>query len=170
MARYLHYYENQEDFEREYKGVNYEEPWTSYVKGVNSVVTYDREGYDELKKIPLTFEILEDGFIYVYYDGETKDYIRQIGWSINGGQRHYDTADGSYTIEIEVQEGDEVQFFGDCDWMSYMDGSSYEYYTYFGSDCAFKVKGNIMSLFNEDEFENMTEFPDPDVENVKESR
>lgn len=166
MARYLHYYKNQADHDEEYQGLEYTEPWVSYVKGGNKEISYDRTNYDELRKMPLTFEILEDGIVYINYDGPTNDYTRQMFWKINGGEEHHGEADNQDSILIHVEEGDKVEFYGYENFMGYYDGSSYEYYTYFTTDCEFNIKGNIMSLFDGDDFADMTEFPDPDVVGV----
>ena len=161
MARYLHYFQSQEAFETTYNSGYYEEPWVSFVGDSGKTVSFDRQThYEVLKKKPLTFEILEDGFIYIYYDGQDDSYTKEIAYSINGGERIRDEATPDYTIEIEVSTGDKVQFFGNSDFMSIIDGSSYEYYTYFGSNCKFRVKGNVMSLLDADDFENMVNFPD----------
>ena len=161
MARYLHYFQSQEAFETTYNSGYYEEPWVSFVGDSGKTVSFDRQThYEVLKKKPLTFEILEDGFIYIYYDGQDDSYTKEIAYSINGGERIWDEATLDYAIEIEVSTGDKVQFFGNSDFMSIMDESSYEYYTYFGSNCKFRVKGNVMSLLDADDFENMVNFPD----------
>ena len=79
MARYLHYFQNQEDFEEAYNSGQYEEPWTSFANDSEKTVAFDREThYEVLKKKPLTFEILEDGFIYIYYDGQNNSYTRKL--------------------------------------------------------------------------------------------
>ena len=164
MARHLHYYKTQEEFEEAYNSGQYNEPWTSFVDDSSRLISFDK-GYDG-KKEPLTFEILEDGHIFVYYDGQDNSYTREIYWSINDGEWNSDTPENGHDVEIEVNAGDTVQFFGYSDYMTIIDSSSYEYYNYFGSDCEFNVCGNIMSLLDGDDFQDMERFPDESIRGV----
>ena len=109
MARYLHYFQNQEDFEEAYNSGQYEEPWTSFVNDSEKTVTFDRFNYDELKKMPLTFEITSNGNI-------TWSYYNSRNYEDAHATIYYKKNDGEWTNmprTLAVVSGDTVQFKGD---------------------------------------------------------
>lgn len=43
MAKYIHYYRSESDFERDYDGAGYEEPWVSFTEGSSGgTVNYNK--------------------------------------------------------------------------------------------------------------------------------
>ena len=130
--KYLHLFENELDFNAEYKGSNYIEPWVSLTKSVERV-DYNKP-YDPYLHIPFTIEALDSGNISWALDDKTVQYSK------NGGS--WETMDNKTTIS--VVEGDGVQFKGT--------NTDYNYCT-ISTTMQFNVKGNIMSLTDGDEFE-----------------
>ena len=62
MAVYLHWYDNEDDFENDYWGEKYQEPWFSATNNNGMVHNdADRPGSHDLLNTPLTFEFNENG-------------------------------------------------------------------------------------------------------------
>ena len=140
MAIYLHWYNNIEDFEENYWGGNYVEPWVSVTAdGGEKQLDFDREDYKELFKTPLTFEFKEGGEFYFYYDAITDEYTKTVTYSLNGGPKVQVTPTSENTITVEVEQGDVIQVWGDNATYSHRINSSENAYFFFGSDCEFDV-------------------------------
>ena len=161
MARYLHYYNTQQEFNQAYRGRQYNEPWTSYVGDSGMTVNFDKNQPNKYE-VPLTFDMMEDGIIYICYDGEDDSYAREIAYSINGGELVWAQPTMDESVEIEVEKYDVVQFFGDNDSIAGVDESSNFYYTYFSCEAKFNVRGNIMSLLDSADFRETENFPNND--------
>ena len=159
MARYLHWYNDKEDFEENYWGGNYVEPWVSItVDGEKRQTDFDRKDYKELFKTPLTFEFSEGGEFYFYYDAITDEYKKTVTYSLNGGPKVQVTPTSENTITVAVEQGDVIQVWGDNETYSHRINSSENAYFFFGSDCEFDVSGNIMSLIRSNGFEKLFSF------------
>ena len=110
MAKYLHWYNDKEDFEEDYWGGNYVEPWFSItVDAGERQLDFDREDYKELFKTPLTFEFNEGGEFYFYYDAITDEYTKTVTYSLNGGPKVRVTPTSENTIIVQVEQGDVMQ-------------------------------------------------------------
>ena len=107
----------------------YHEPWVSLTKE-NDEINYNKADY---ATIPFTIEALKSGSITWNLYGLSLQYSK------NGGP--WETMDSATTIS--VVKGDEVQFKGT--------NTSYCGNT-ISATAPFKVKGNIMSLTNADDF------------------
>lgn len=103
---------------------------------------------------PLTFEVISGGTIYFKTNGNK---IYQIRYSINDGDWYYITAkSGTTGNNFIVNNGDIVKLKGTN--QTYSNGT---YYCYFSAttNTQFRLKGNIMSLINADNFSGITEVP-----------
>ena len=103
---------------------------------------------------PLTFEVISGGTIYFKTNSERNIQIR---YSINDGDWHYIKAKSNTTgNNFTVNNGDIVKLKGTN--QTYSNGT---YYCYFSAttNTQFKLKGNIMSLINAENFSGITEVP-----------
>ena len=170
MSKYIHYFNNENDFDEMRSVENYDEPWLSLteynldenipvtdeeipdVARVDYNKTEEEKERERLLGTPLTFEIQSDGeIVWKTSSGNTKT----IEYSKNGGEWTSITSSTGGT-SISVVNGDTVQFRGNNS--SYFTSSS-RYNTFSGSTAQFSVKGNIMSLINSTNFSGLTEFP-----------
>lgn len=104
--------------------------------------------------MPLTFEVISGGTIYFKTNSERNIQIR---YSINDGDWHYIKAKSNTTgNNFTVNNGDIVKLKGTN--QTYSNGT---YYCYFSAttNTQFKLKGNIMSLINAENFSGITEVP-----------
>jgi hypothetical protein len=88
---------------------------------------------------------------------------KTIDYRVNGGNWSSITSDiSSSASTIAVQAGDIVEFRGDNDSYGNDTGN-----TEFGASVPFNVKGNIMSLFDSTDFENLNDFPATTTNNLR---
>lgn len=151
MDKSLHLFDTEAEFQTKYWSAEYEEPWVS-LTDENGNVVFNKSEYERMLETPLTFEITGAGdicwlFINNSGNGEAKtlEYKKNDGnWteitSTTGGSR------------ISVSAGDEVQFRGDNVGMSYSSTTLHYRNEFSGTTAEFKVKGNIMSLLDKDDF------------------
>lgn len=152
MAYYVHLFETNNDFQSDYHGSVYTEPWTSYNLERHSL-EYNKTEYERLHEIPLTFEIITDGNI-VWKTTETSAGTMPltIEYSKNGGAWTNITSTTAGT-SFNVATGDEIQFRGNN--VRYAQSTTV-YNTFSGSTCDFNIKGNIASLIDKDNFTTLT--------------
>lgn len=155
--KYLHLYRNENDFNQEYFGDEYREPWFSIVKnGDQKKINFDRRDIRNMARTPLTFEFLQGGEFSINYDAMTNAYVRTVIYSLNGGPKTMVTPTNAESVFIYVEEGDVIELWGNNEYYSTEINSSNNAYFYFGSTCDFNVKGNVMSLINENDFPTIT--------------
>ena len=163
MARYLHLFENEDDYNAARLN-DYKEPWVSATNLGGGEATppyrvdYNKSEYEKLLEklleTPLTFEIVCGGTLYWYNSGNTDD-IKTIEYKLNDGEWTEITSskdnDGSGTTIATVITGDIIKFRGNNDTYCnfYMNRCSCFRNT---SDCYFYAYGNIMSLINYNNF------------------
>lgn len=157
MDKSLHLFDTEAEFQTKYWSAEYEEPWVSLTEE-NGNVKFNKSEYERMLETPLTFEITGAGdicwlFINNSGNGEAKtlEYKKNDGnWteitSTTGGSR------------ISVSAGDEVQFRGDNVGMSYSSTTLHYRNEFSGTTAEFKVKGNIMSLLDKDDYLNKKSF------------
>ena len=161
---YLRWYDNTEDFEEDYYGRNYQEPWFSVTNdGGEKQLNFDREDYKELLKSPLTFEFHEDGEFSFNYDGKDDEYIKTVTYCLNDGPKIEATPTDEENVTVNVSSGDVIKVWGRNSTYSYGEDSSDNSYFFFSSDCEFSVKGNIMSLIRPEGFESLFSFSESRV-------
>jgi hypothetical protein len=156
MAYYVHLFETNNDFQSDYHGSGYTEPWTSYNLERHSL-EYNKTGYEKLLETPLTFEIISGGTLY--WRTNDTNLTRTIEYKKNDGEwTSITSATGSSAPSISVVSGDTVQFRGDNATYS----SDYAVYSSFeGTTCGFNLKGSIMSLVDSDDFATATTLSSP---------
>ena len=159
MARYLHLFENENDYNAARLN-DYKEPWVSATNLGGGEATppyrvdYNKSEYEKLLETPLTFEIVCGGTLYWYNSGNTGD-IKTIEYKLNDGEWTEITSskdnDGSGTTIATVITGDIIKFRGNNDTYCnfYANRCSCFRNT---SDCYFYAYGNIMSLINYNNF------------------
>ena len=163
MARYLHLFENEDDYNAARLN-DYKEPWVSATNLGGGEATppyrvdYNKSEYEKLLEklleTPLTFEIVCGGTLYWYNSGNTGD-IKTMEYKLNDGEWTEITSskdnDGSGTTIATVITGDIIKFRGNNDTYCnfYMNRCSCFRNT---SDCYFYAYGNIMSLINYNNF------------------
>ena len=149
-GNYIRKYDTVSDFESEYYGADYYEPW------VSATLEDDDVNYNKKpEEMCLTFEILTNGKLY-WRLSAAAGVPKTIEYKKNNGNWTSITSTTAGT-EINVSQGDILQFRGDN--AAY---SSSAYVNSFDPTTAntattaqFNVKGNIMSLIDKDNFKNM---------------
>ena len=125
----------------------------------------------------LTYEVLEDGLLGLYFEkyGEAPDIV--VSYSINDGEWStlpiIDWEDTSSCIE--VTEGDVIRFKGNNNAFNYFDDNtgdeSHGYICLYDSTLSdsieFNAYGNIMSVIYGDNFIGQTSFPNGSRDNLK---
>ena len=154
---YLHLFNSESDFTEAYNGSSYKEPWVSATNTGGGATNSYRVDYNNLERkkleTPLTFEIIGDGNI-VWKKATTATTLENvIEYSINGGEWESITANTTGGAQIAVVSGDTVQFRGDNQRYA---TDNYYHNTFNRSTAQFNVKGNIMSLVNSTDFNNLT--------------
>lgn len=86
------------------------------------------------------------------------EYITSISYSTDNGETWITTNNTNnktenLVIDVNVNEGDKVLWKGNAIQMS---DDGYDYVSNFSSTCEFDVRGNIMSLLYDDNFDNQT--------------
>lgn len=120
------------------KAINFKRTDVHRGRDFDSSIIYD------CKKMPLCYEAIEDGSISFEHNGTLIYKKNNSSWS---------TYDGN----ISVVAGDKVYFRGDkC--LTYND--DYDFSSRFSTNTKGYIYGNIMSLYDKDDFANMTEIPD----------
>lgn len=110
-------------------------------------------GSTSLEKRPLTFRILRSGTIRWRCVSSSSTYKRTIQYRKNGGTWTSITSNtGSSAPSINVVDGDIVEFKGDNN--SYYSGSQ-NCFSSSTPDLRFNAYGNIMSLIDSTDFENL---------------
>ena len=151
MARYMHLFENQTDYNNA-RSNDYKEPWVSAtnigeVANPSYRVNYNKSEKEKLLGTPLTFEITSSGEIY--WKSTDTAYTVTLEYSKNEGKNWTQitsTTDGKF---VPVYSGEIVQFrCGTDDGYATMSSGYSRYNTFSGTTCGFKVKGNVMSLLN----------------------
>lgn len=156
---YVHLYSGSTEFDQDYYGDAYKEPWLSET---------DENGDVNYNKVPdtdyLTFKITSGGNINWRASSNCpSDFKRTIEYSKNGGT----WISISPNNTISVVAGDNVRFRGDNPSYGGSDVPYPErsedygliYYNSFeGSTCGFEVYGNIMSLIDKDNFRTLVHF------------
>ena len=163
MARYLHLFENEDDYNAARLN-DYKEPWVSATNLGGGEATppyrvdYNKSEYEKLLEklleTPLTFEIVCGGTLYWYNSGNTGD-IKTIEYKLNDGEWTEITSskdnDGSGTTIATVITGDIIKFRGNNDTYCNFYADRYSCFRN-TSDCYFYAYGNIMSLINYNNF------------------
>lgn len=132
----------------------YTEPHVCYDKSTGDVGYND---LSELKKEPLTLEILTDGTITwtrKVTENLPGSLTRTITCSKNGGEFITYTASLSQTGTINVQAGDVLVFKNDSSGYGATNATSG-----IGGTAHFNARGNIMSTLSSNNFENLTSLP-----------
>lgn len=100
---------------------------------------------------PMTFEILTSGYINWKWNNSSAA-AKTIEYRINKGEWTSITSTSS-GVHIDVVAGDKVEFRGNN--ASYSDGVQNHNNVFSGTTCQFNLYGNIMSLVNSTNFENL---------------
>ena len=117
-----------------------------YVALVGNDVDYNSIIY--YKGMPLTFEILTDG--YLNWVNNYYFYAKTIEYSINGGNWISKASDANNKGHIDVQAGDIVRVRGN--------NPSYNFNGFWNDTAEFNVYGNIMSLVNATDYASLSSF------------
>lgn len=154
MISYIHRFNTEQEFDAQYNGNNYHEPWVSAINDGN--VSYNKNEYETLLSMPLTFEITGSGTIYWKRSGSMASSMTleiTIEYKKNDEDWISITTNSTDGVSIQVVTGDIVQFRGNNNRYAQ---SSYQYYTFEDTNCGFNVKGNIMSLIDSVNYKTMT--------------
>ncbi len=130
MKNYVHLFNTTSQFDGEYNGDAYDEPWLSYTFE-NEKVNYNKDPLGQ----ELTFEIVASGSV-VFRNSGTMQYSK------NGGEW---TSMPTGVTGINVAAGDKVRFRDSA--TKAVSGATS------ASTATFKVSGNIMSLVHPTDFE-----------------
>lgn len=145
MISYIHRFKIEEEFNAQYNGWNYHEPWVStYSNDINVVVNYNKSEYDKLLSMALMFEILSDGI--VKWKCSNSSISKVIEYKKNNDEWISISSSTSGT-SINVVTGDKIYFRGNNS--SYANSSNYNC---FECTCNFNIYGNIMSLIDGNNF------------------
>ena len=141
---YIHLFKSVAEYE-EARNNNYYEPWVSYAEGVGGGLAYNKTAIEK----PLTIKALESGKFKLNSDMNFLE--ADLHYSKNGGERTAITSADT----INVNAGDVLELYGNnttfCD-----DDTSEQAYFSIGFQC--NIYGNIMSIFNGDDFKTNLEF------------
>ena len=102
--------------------------------------------------MPLTFEILTGGTIV--WKATNSSVAKTIQYSLDSGSTWSNITSTTNGVSITVAQGDTIQFKGNNS--TY--GSSSYHSTFSGSTAVFNIYGNIMSLINGSDFEDLITF------------
>ena len=151
MSRNIKKFANKAEYNTYRNSTNYVEPHVSLI-GNEPVPMFNDVTYG-CESIPLTLEMLEDGTVYFC------SYNGPISYSINNGNwiTEDDNVTGEY--EINLDAGDEISFKGEYGLYAGPWQSSIWVGKSNGTCSKFNVKGNIMSIYYADDFENQTTVP-----------
>ena len=155
MGKYIHWFEKTAEFEKNYWGEDYINPWLSYTEQNNQLSWGPRDEDAALWHEPLTFEILSNGNIGWNYNrkdsSSTYTCNSTIQYSKNGEEWTNLTNNYQVSSTVYVKKGDIIKFRGDnsvyCKNVGF-DVVGNANFNYFSSTCNFNVSGNITSLIN----------------------
>ena len=152
MTDYIRFYSHDDDFERDYWGDDYVEPWVSF-NSERQEVNYNRTEWEKKTRTLCTFEVKGDGaFRWV---SEIAASSLTISYRKNGGEwTSITSSTGNSAPSIPVVSGDVVEFRGDN--AQYTNSNSDYLGTFSGSTCIFDAKGNIMSFLDSTNFSGKT--------------
>ena len=159
MAKYLHRYLTETDFNADYNGEAYIEPWVSYTEDIERV-DYNAHRTD-YSKMPLTLEILEashpsgsePGFLLVVGSVKTaSNTTSKPYYSVNGGEWTNEYLADSLISGLTA--GDIIQFKGTGVTCLPSDSAPMFYANTSSDTFRYNVYGNIASLLYGDDFEN----------------
>ena len=144
MENYLHLFETTQEFEAQYNGSGYTEPWVSYTMETSAVTFNKGGGGHDYSQDYLTFKVVSGGNItWSCYDDMMSEYTdadKVIKKSKNGN------AWTNMPRTLSVSAGDVVLFKGDNSCYAV---DNYYYDTFSENTTAdFNIEGNIMSLVN----------------------
>lgn len=148
MKNYVHLFNTASQFDGEYNGDAYDEPWLSYTFE-NEKVNYNKTEKEKLIGEELTFEVLSDG--YINFKASTSAITKTVQYKKNDGE-WTDIESSTGGTQIAVSTGDVVKMRGDNSTYA-TDGSNYT--TFAGTTCNFNLKGNIMSLISSTEYRTL---------------
>lgn len=163
--KYLRHYELESEFDGDYYGTPYLEPWTSLIDE-NDRVDYNKVyGY-------LRFDVLSNG--YINWLSSEEDIVRTIEYRKNNGKWQSITSSTGGT-KIDVVSGDIVEFRGDNQQYAEVKDREYVYpetgildiynnnnirsVSFSGTTCQVSLGGNIMSMIYKDVFPEKTTLP-----------
>ena len=154
MKHFLHRYSGNTQFEADYNGANYDEPWVSVTDGdASGRVDYNKPApAHDYSKDYFTIEALSAGTLNVVMSPYTTG---TLAYKVNNEEYWHmvprNVEDYSVT-QVPVQTGDKVIFMGALN-----EGSSL-FQSYEGHDntLPMKVYGNIQSLYYENDFSGET--------------
>lgn len=151
MGEYINKYANSAAIQSAVDGGELIKPYVALDESTG-LIDWNNKSKTDYSKMPLTFEITNDGDIY-WKANNTES--KTIQYKLNGGEWTSITSTSSGSL-IEVVTGDVLQFRGDN--QSYGDnGLNPNFYNGFNSSTTqFKVKGNIMSLIDSTNFSTLT--------------
>ena len=145
MKHFLHRYSGNTQFEADYNGANYEEPWVSVTDGdASGRVNYNKTEKERLLGTPLTFKITSGGDIK--WKAKDINWIMKIQYSKNNGDWTpiRSTTGGT---SISVAANDVVKFKS----TSFPIANSFS-----GTTAGFELEGNVMSLGGGESFASLT--------------
>jgi len=154
---YLHRYSQETNFDNEYYGERYLEPWVSLTEDIKKV-NYNKnfDGY-------VRFDILSSG--QIKWKSSDSNITRTIEYSKNGDKWTSITSTTGGTI-INASAGDVIYFRGENQQYAEVIDPNYttssgdldpyndkniRKVTFGGTTCNFRVSGNIMSLIKKDQ-------------------
>ena len=144
---YIHLFKSVAEYE-EARNNNYYEPWVSYTEGVGGGLAYDKTE----REMPLTIKALESGVFRLEKNGNFLDV--DLHYSKNGGERTTITSADT----INVNAGDVLELYGNnaCFYLRQAGTSPRNARFFIRFKC--NIYGNIMSIFNGDDFKTNSEF------------
>ena len=140
--KYLHYYEEENEFTNGYWGNGYLEPWVS-------LTTEGTEHVDYNRRQPLTFTVLQNGTITVDTKSNSGNlYLeRDIKYLKDGQMNTISLNSSKKSSSFQVSSGDVVYFFGDNDrYCEYNDTAETDVFVRIVANCKVNVSGNILSM------------------------
>ena len=153
---FYHYYNNDDDFQSDYWGTPYHEPWVSktILEGdPDHRVNYNKKMIDGY----LTFDVKSSGIIR--WKCTDAAYSKTIEYKKNDGNWTSITSTTG-VADIWVNSGDKVMFRGNNASYGAPDYPFTGGSTFNGTTASFDLYGNIMSLIDSENFSTMLEFPD----------
>lgn len=153
MGKYLHLYSTEQEFDADYNGAAYLEPWVSLTLDVDRV-DYNKGPLPppDPSTYPLTIEALGSGTISIVVNNPHNNL------TIRKNDGEWETPQPQGAIPYQVVEGDEIQIkatygvaMGSAG-LIIATGSS-------APTTQFNLKGNIMSLLSGDNFANADTLP-----------
>ena len=132
----------------------YVEPWLSLTLQGDEV-KYNKtkdEWREYLTSIPLTFNILSDGYISFMIKIPQSGTVKTIKYSRDEGETWTEIISSSAGTRITVTAGETLQFIGD--------NASYAFNGFNGTS-RYNVLGNAMSLIDSENFRTLKDFTEP---------